>query len=272
MLFAPEGIAHGFLTLTDASEVHYQMSVPFVPGAERGVRWDDPAFGIEWPGAVEVISERDAAVPRLPPMKVLVTGAGGFVGRQALDLLGAAGHEVHAVTRRTPPSDAPPAQWHRADLLDPVAAEALTRDVGATHLLHLAWCSEPGVYWTSSENLSWLGATLALLRSFAGHGGERAVLVGTCAEYDLAGGVCVEDETPMVPSTLYGSCKLATGLVASAAAANLGMQVAHGRIFYLYGPHEHPARARVVGDHRAAAGRTRRVHGRHAASRLPARP
>ena len=58
-LYIPEGCAHGFLTLEDAAEVHYQMTEHHVPDAGRGVRWDDPAFGIEWPGEVTVINERD---------------------------------------------------------------------------------------------------------------------------------------------------------------------------------------------------------------------
>jgi dTDP-4-dehydrorhamnose 3,5-epimerase len=58
-LYVPEGCAHGFLTLADATEVHYQISAPHDPDAACGVRWDDPAFGIEWPGEVDVISERD---------------------------------------------------------------------------------------------------------------------------------------------------------------------------------------------------------------------
>lgn len=65
-LYAPSGLAHGFQTLEDASEVHYQMGQAYVPGAARGVRWDDPAFGIEWPApppAGRVISKRDAAYP-----------------------------------------------------------------------------------------------------------------------------------------------------------------------------------------------------------------
>jgi dTDP-4-dehydrorhamnose 3,5-epimerase len=65
-LFAPAGLAHGFQTLEDASEVHYQMGHHYVPAAARGVRWDDPAFGIEWPeppAAGRTISERDAAYP-----------------------------------------------------------------------------------------------------------------------------------------------------------------------------------------------------------------
>ena len=58
-LYVPEGCAHGFLTLADATEVYYQISAPHAPDAARGVRWDDPAFAIEWPGEVSVISERD---------------------------------------------------------------------------------------------------------------------------------------------------------------------------------------------------------------------
>jgi dTDP-4-dehydrorhamnose 3,5-epimerase len=67
MLYVPEGCAHGFLTLTDGAEVAYQMSAPYAPGSARGVRFDDPAFGIEWPGEVEVINERDRGYPDAGP-------------------------------------------------------------------------------------------------------------------------------------------------------------------------------------------------------------
>jgi dTDP-4-dehydrorhamnose 3,5-epimerase len=67
MLYVPEGCAHGFLTLTDATEVAYQMSAPYAPAAARGVRWDDPAFGIDWPGEVLVINERDRRYPDHDP-------------------------------------------------------------------------------------------------------------------------------------------------------------------------------------------------------------
>jgi dTDP-4-dehydrorhamnose 3,5-epimerase len=58
-VYVPENFAHGFLTLTDDSEVLYQMSEFYEPAAGRGVRWNDPAFGIVWPEEVAVISERD---------------------------------------------------------------------------------------------------------------------------------------------------------------------------------------------------------------------
>jgi dTDP-4-dehydrorhamnose 3,5-epimerase len=60
-LYIPEGLAHGFQTLEDNSEVFYQISRPYVPEAVRGVRWDDPAFGIQWPEEPVVISPRDRA-------------------------------------------------------------------------------------------------------------------------------------------------------------------------------------------------------------------
>lgn len=59
MVYVPEGCAHGFLTLEDNSEVFYQMSEFYNPESARGVRWNDPAFRISWPGEIEVISERD---------------------------------------------------------------------------------------------------------------------------------------------------------------------------------------------------------------------
>lgn len=59
MLYVPQGFAHGFQTLTDHSEVFYQVSEFYTPSSEGGVRWNDPAFGIEWPLAVSVISDKD---------------------------------------------------------------------------------------------------------------------------------------------------------------------------------------------------------------------
>ncbi len=65
-LYAPQGVAHGFQTLTDDAEVLYQMSEPYVPEAAAGVRWNDPAFGIAWPIADPVLSARDAAYADFP--------------------------------------------------------------------------------------------------------------------------------------------------------------------------------------------------------------
>jgi dTDP-4-dehydrorhamnose 3,5-epimerase len=63
MLYVPEGFAHGFITLEDHTEVFYQMSEFYAPECDRGYRWNDPAFGIDWPIEVNVISDRDKDYP-----------------------------------------------------------------------------------------------------------------------------------------------------------------------------------------------------------------
>jgi dTDP-4-dehydrorhamnose 3,5-epimerase len=64
-LYIPQGFAHGFVTLTDDAEVFYSMSAPHVPGAARGLRWNDPALGIRWPLQPAIMSTRDAEYPLL---------------------------------------------------------------------------------------------------------------------------------------------------------------------------------------------------------------
>ncbi len=63
LLYAPPGFAHGFLALQDDTEITYFASRPYAPGAERGVRWDDPALRMEWPIAITHISEKDRTWP-----------------------------------------------------------------------------------------------------------------------------------------------------------------------------------------------------------------
>jgi dTDP-4-dehydrorhamnose 3,5-epimerase len=63
MVYVPEGCAHGFQTLEDDTEVFYQMSERYVAEASRGVRWNDPAFGIHWPRSRPIMNARDASYP-----------------------------------------------------------------------------------------------------------------------------------------------------------------------------------------------------------------
>ncbi len=67
MLYLPEGFAHGFQTLVENTEVFYQMSEFYSPAHARGVRWNDPVFGIEWPLADPIISPRDLSYPDFNP-------------------------------------------------------------------------------------------------------------------------------------------------------------------------------------------------------------
>jgi nucleoside-diphosphate-sugar epimerase len=172
---------------------------------------------------------------------VLLSGASGFIGAHALDALLERGHEVHAVVRHAG-TKRDGVTWHELDLLASDSLTALAKDAQTSHLLHLAWYAVPGRFWTAPENERWIDASLSLLRAFGEAGGRRAVMAGTCAEYLWGADSLSERDTPLEPATLYGACKRATYIAATAVAEELDVSLAWGRIFFLYGPGEDQAR------------------------------
>jgi nucleoside-diphosphate-sugar epimerase len=166
--------------------------------------------------------------------KVLVTGAAGFIGRQCLQQLVERGFEVHGIFSSSSNCEIPNVQMHKLDLLEGQYVDELIKKVRPSHLLHLAWVTTPGILWNSPDNHRWAEASLGLAHMFKDQGGQRAVFAGTCAEYDWSYGICSELNTPLNPTTLYGSCK-------KELFENLKMMdfsCAWGRVFHLYGPYE----------------------------------
>jgi nucleoside-diphosphate-sugar epimerase len=174
--------------------------------------------------------------------KVLVTGASGFIGRHCLPMLVAKGYEVHALSRRLPAKSLPDVVWHEFDLLKPGCTAKLFTEVQPACLLHLAWYAVPGKFWEARENIEWVRASLEVLCAFADNGGERMVAAGSCSEYDCSAGECKEDTTPLLPATLYGISKHALEMILHSSSRQTSLSSASGRIFFLYGPHEHPSR------------------------------
>jgi nucleoside-diphosphate-sugar epimerase len=174
--------------------------------------------------------------------RVLLTGATGLIGRHCLEPLLRSGYDVHTVSTRPSSTNPPGFYTHQADLLEPAQVAALLANVQPSHLLHLAWYTQPGAYWTSLENIRWVQASLDLLQAFVAHGGRRVVMAGSCAEYDWSHGYCAERITPLRPATMYGKAKHALQLLEDAFAEQAQISAAWGRIFFLYGPHEYPER------------------------------
>ena len=111
-------------------------------------------------------------------IKTLVTGASGFIGRHSLPLLLKAGHEVHAVSLKKKNPCINGINWHQADLKNQTQTKRLIADIRPTHLLHFAWCTEPGSFWDNPENNQWVQASLELLNTFQAHSAKESLLLG----------------------------------------------------------------------------------------------
>jgi nucleoside-diphosphate-sugar epimerase len=204
--------------------------------------------------------------------RVLVTGASGCIGRHVVPMLVAQGCEVHALTSQAHRADAPQRSagataegviWHTGNLLRAGDADAIVRAVSPTHLVHLAWYIAPGRWAAAPENFEWVQASLALVQAFKAHGGTRVVTAGSCLEYDWRYGYCSETLTPCTPHTIYGTCKHALQLLTSALASDGALSSAWARIFFVYGPHEHPDRLVAAVTRSLVAGEPARCsHGR----------
>jgi len=174
---------------------------------------------------------------------VLLTGARGFIGAHCLEALLERGFMVHAVSSRGRQNSYPEqVEWHHADLHNGEHLFRLMAEVRPQYLLHMAWDVSHGTYWSSLENLRWVKSSLSLLQAFIDYGGQRAVMAGSCAEYDWSHGYCIEGQTPLNPGTLYGICKSSLWQMVEAAGQVSGISTAWGRLFFLYGPGEHPNR------------------------------
>lgn len=175
-------------------------------------------------------------------MRILVTGATGFIGRHCLPTLATRGYEIHAVSSKSQQTNTAAIHWHQLDLFDSGRISELLSKVSPSHLLHLAWYVVPGKLASAYENFLWVQASLELLRQFHLHGGRRVLLAGSAYEYDWNYGYCSELITPTAPATFYGACKSALQSLVAAYSKQTGLSSAWARLFFLYGPHEHPKR------------------------------
>ncbi len=171
-------------------------------------------------------------------MRVLVTGANGFIGGAVRQALRRRGIEAHEVTRRAQTSP-DGGHSHTLDLFDIPMRRALLRKIRPTHLVHLAWITDHGRYWHSPENTEWVRASLGLLEDFVDNAGRHAFVAGSCAEYDWHTGNALScATTPLRPSSAYGAAKANLWRTACALAEKRRLTLAWGRIAFPFGPGE----------------------------------
>ncbi|MSU58890.1 MAG: NAD(P)-dependent oxidoreductase [Pedosphaera sp.] len=178
-------------------------------------------------------------------MRILVTGATGFIGSAFARLSLSHGHEIAGMMlpTETPPAHVPVSE--KMNWLKGTLAELPWREIekfSPEVCVHFAWIATPGVYLESPENEDYLRWSLDMVRRLRGIGTNHIVGVGTCIEYKITDAPLNEDRTPVDPTTLYSRCKNSLRETLAAEALRDGYSFCWGRIFYPYGVGEHPAR------------------------------
>jgi nucleoside-diphosphate-sugar epimerase len=172
-------------------------------------------------------------------VKILLTGATGFIGSHIARALVAANHEVHALI---PPNDdtwrireiLPSLVTVRGDLLD---SSFTFPPQSFDYCVHLAWYVEPGKYLESPQNKRWVETSVRFARIIQDAGCRRFIAAGTCFEYATSDEP-LRESSPTGPRTLYARSKLEL----FNALQSLDMETAWVRFFYQYGPYEDPRR------------------------------
>jgi nucleoside-diphosphate-sugar epimerase len=179
-------------------------------------------------------------------MRVLVTGAGGFVGSHVVRRLALDGHEVVAVDRDPErlgrlAATLPAISVTDIDLGEPEAVAKLLDRAAPAALIHLAWYAHPRDYLTSHANLGSLAMTTALIEAALAAGCRKLVVGGSCVEYAASDRLLVEGD-PVEARTLYAACKSSAHQISRIMADEAGAELGWARIFHIHGPGEDAAR------------------------------
>jgi nucleoside-diphosphate-sugar epimerase len=179
-------------------------------------------------------------------VKVLLTGAGGFIGSHVARALIERGDEVIALLRPTTPRARIAGLDGRmrivAIALDDIQQlDALLAQYQPHATMHLAWHAQPSDYLVSPANLTSLAASATFIERVIASGCRKVIGVGTCLEY-AASETLRRESDPTDPISLYASCKLAAWLVARALGVQHDAEVVWARLFHVHGPGEDPTR------------------------------
>ncbi len=176
--------------------------------------------------------------------RILITGSNGFIGRHTLTPLVRSGHDLVLTDLDAASVNSLPdcARYVSCNLGNENRVREILFRERPEYLLHLAWYTEHGRFWSAPENMACVRDSLKLVESFKAAGGKRVVMAGTCAEYEWADQICREYHTPLIPSTFYGTCKNSLNQICTKYCSVNEMSCAWGRVFFMYGPDENLSR------------------------------
>lgn len=137
-------------------------------------------------------------------MKILLTGATGFIGRRVHEGLMNASCQIHTISRQ-PRENIP--NEHKLDILDTASVKILIKNLCPDALVHLAWDVTHGEFWTSLRNKDYLKASINLCETFLQNGGQKIIAAGTCAEYPMSSEPVCEDIEYDGELSPYGQAK-----------------------------------------------------------------
>lgn len=164
--------------------------------------------------------------------RILVTGSGGYIGRHVVAALAGRAQVLPAAV-----------DDDRANLLDADQRRRMVEALQPEVLIHLAWVTEHGKFWSSPMNTNWLTASTDLFHLFYANGGRRVVATGSCAEYDWTTGADrFAEDAPLAPHTNYGAAKVKTAEALARYAEAANGEWAWGRVFFSFGAGEPEAR------------------------------
>ncbi len=172
--------------------------------------------------------------------KVIITGGSGFIGKNLISALSVLDAEIFILTRNPGiVSLHNNIRYVVCDLHNHSDVKNIINSIQASHLLHLAWSLSPSNY-DLPENFDWLKTSINLLEEFQKNNGQRVIMIGSGFEYDWNYGYCSEDITPTSNNNLYSASKNILREFAFTYCKFHGLEIVWPRLFFLYGPHEHP--------------------------------
>jgi nucleoside-diphosphate-sugar epimerase len=176
--------------------------------------------------------------------KILITGSTGFIGKSLINFFLSKKYKVFALTRKNLKN--PKINYIKSNLFNHLQIEQIIKKIEPNYLIHLAWEANPKKFLNSKDNFKWLHSSLNLYYNFCKYGGKRALLVGSCAEYDFNKKILKENFIKKINHTRYSICKETFLYQAEKISKKFNSQFIWCRLFWIYGKNQQ--RGKLITD------------------------